>query len=218
MRGIDVEHRTRETEDPCLGGDAAATVPVPGSTTMRPANPPDTRGWNNADRLLHAFEARLTCGISPAAVWAAGMDWLVHLLNAPGKRLALGEMAIRDAAASVHYGGRRAMGLEAEPPVAMPAADGRFSDPDWHDLPFALAAQAFLLAERWWQAATTELARRHGPARASDRLHGPSVARRVLARQLPLEQSRGRAKDARRSGHELSHAASATGWTISGHC
>ena len=40
----------------------------------------------------------MTCGISPAAVWAAGMDWLVHLLNAPGKRLALGEMAIRDAA------------------------------------------------------------------------------------------------------------------------
>ena len=49
------------------------------------------------------------------------------------------------------------MGLEAEPPVAMPAADGRFSDPDWHDLPFALAAQAFLLADRWWRAATTEL-------------------------------------------------------------
>ena len=39
----------------------------------------------------------------------------------------------------------------------MPAVDGRFSDPDWHDLPFALAAQAFLLSDRWWRAATTEL-------------------------------------------------------------
>ena len=124
---------------------------------MRPANPPDTRGWDNADRLLHAFEARLTCGISPAAVWAAGMDWLVHLLNAPGKRLALARWRSGMQPRLSIYGGRRAMGLEAEPPVAMPAADGRFSDPDWHDLPFALAAQAFLLADRWWQAATTEL-------------------------------------------------------------
>ena len=74
MRGIDVEHRTRETEDPSLGGDAAATVPASRLNHDAPSHPPDTRGWDNADRLLHAFEARLTCGISPAAVWAAGMD------------------------------------------------------------------------------------------------------------------------------------------------
>ena len=36
--------------------------PLPGSTTIRPASPPETRAWDNADRLLHAFEARVTCG------------------------------------------------------------------------------------------------------------------------------------------------------------
>ena len=115
------------------------------------------RGWDHADRLLHAFEARLTYGISPAVVWAAGLDWLVHLLNAPGRRLALCEMALKDGAALAVYAGRRAMRLDAQPPAAMPAADGRFADPDWHDLPFALAAQTFLLADRWWQAAITDL-------------------------------------------------------------
>jgi polyhydroxyalkanoate synthase subunit PhaC len=66
-------------------------------------------------------------------------------------------MSIKDAAGLVLYAARRIVGAEAEPPVAMPAADGRFSDPDWHDLPFVLAAQGFLLADRWWRAATMEL-------------------------------------------------------------
>ena len=71
---------------------------------MRPASPPDTQDWDNADRLLHAFEACLTCEISPAAVCAAGLDWLVHLLNAPGKRLALWRDGDQGAAAFVSTG------------------------------------------------------------------------------------------------------------------
>ena len=49
------------------------------------------------------------------------------------------------------------MGQAAEPPEPMPTGNGRFADPEWHDMPYALAAQGFLLADRWWQAAATGL-------------------------------------------------------------
>ena len=55
------------------------------------------------------------------------------------------------------YAQRRALGLEAEPPAAPAAGDRRFADPGWQALPFAFQAQAFLLAEDWWKAATTGL-------------------------------------------------------------
>ena len=39
------------------------------------------------DRSLHAAAARLTGGLSPAALTQAYLDWATHLANAPGKRL-----------------------------------------------------------------------------------------------------------------------------------
>src|SRR5512138_2112512 len=41
------------------------------------------------DRALHAALARFTIGLSPAALAAAYLDWMVHLAAAPGKRLQL---------------------------------------------------------------------------------------------------------------------------------
>ncbi len=41
------------------------------------------------DRALHAAMARFTMGLSPAAIAAAYLDWLAHLMAAPGKRLQL---------------------------------------------------------------------------------------------------------------------------------
>ena len=37
------------------------------------------------DRAIHAAEARVTGGLSPAALSFAYLDWLVHLANSPGK-------------------------------------------------------------------------------------------------------------------------------------
>lgn len=41
------------------------------------------------DRALHAALARFTLGLPPATIAAAYLDWLVHLMAAPGKRLQL---------------------------------------------------------------------------------------------------------------------------------
>ena len=53
----------------------------------------EVRSYENLDRLLHATQGRLTHGISPVALWSARTDWLVHLLNAPGKQLSLLQQA-----------------------------------------------------------------------------------------------------------------------------
>jgi polyhydroxyalkanoate synthase len=120
----------------------------------RSISPPAVQGYENIDRLLHAFQARLTYGISPAALRGAQMDWLVHLLNAPGKQLVLAQKVWQDGVRFGLYAGRRMLGLEAEPPALARPDDRRFTDPQWQDLPYALYAQAFLLAESWWAAAT----------------------------------------------------------------
>ena len=47
------------------------------------------------DRLLHAWQARFTASLSPAALMLPFTDWAIHLANAPGKQAALLEKAVR---------------------------------------------------------------------------------------------------------------------------
>ena len=171
MSIVHIAQRASQIPEPAPGSLRTAGAPL----AAQPAHPPPVPSYENLDRLLHAFEARVTQGISPAALGAARMDWLVHLFNAPGRRLALAQQAWQAGVRFGHYAGRRMLGLDAEPPIAPQADDRRFADPAWHDLPFALYAQAFLLAEGWWQAATTGL-------RGVTAQHERQVA--FLARQL----------------------------------
>jgi len=102
------------------------------------------------DRALHAAQAKLTGGLSPTALGLAWLDWLVHLANQPGRRMELAGQASEDAIALC----RLAMGRE-DSLLAPAAGDHRFTHPGWQTAPYALAAQGFLRAERWLQAATT---------------------------------------------------------------
>ena len=113
------------------------------------------RSYETLDRLLHATQGRLTHGISPVALWSARTDWLVHLLNAPGKQLSLLQQGWQDGTRLALWAQRRTLGLEAEPPAVPQPGDHRFDHDQWANLPFALHAQAFLLAEQWWRAATS---------------------------------------------------------------
>src|ERR1051325_873185 len=47
------------------------------------------------DLPLKSAIARLSHGISPAAVSGAMLDWWIHLLGSPAKQLALGESAAK---------------------------------------------------------------------------------------------------------------------------
>src|SRR5574341_683789 len=47
------------------------------------------------DRPLHAALARLTAGVSPAALGLAWADWVQHLLVSPDKQLELAGKAVQ---------------------------------------------------------------------------------------------------------------------------
>ena len=117
----------------------------PDSTLTAPTAP---RGWvprhvADLDRLLHAMEGRATAGFSLASLWLAFADWSIHLSNAPFKRLELAQAATRQC--------HRLLDTLRGAQVIHPAAnDHRFEDPAWHEFPFSVIHQAFLLAEEWW--------------------------------------------------------------------
>jgi polyhydroxyalkanoate synthase subunit PhaC len=113
-------------------------------------------GVNAIDRSQHAAIARLTSGLSPAALALAWLDWASHLAVAPGKRIELAELAAAQSIRLLEYASR--CRFTGDPParcIEPLPQDHRFSGPEWQQYPFNLIHQAFLFNERWWHAATT---------------------------------------------------------------
>nr|WP_315756372.1 MULTISPECIES: alpha/beta fold hydrolase [unclassified Bradyrhizobium] len=108
------------------------------------------------DKAFSAMLARLTGGISPAALSMAYLDWACHLAAAPQRQIEI----VRDAWRGAKQVAERS--LQFADPNRSPwdlikpqANDHRFSKPQWATYPFNLFAQAFLLGEDWWHKATT---------------------------------------------------------------
>ncbi|MCP4306438.1 MAG: hypothetical protein GY788_16540 [bacterium] len=106
------------------------------------------------DRTLHACQAQATFGVSPMAIIAAQIDWLMHLANAPGKQAELFETAFWGARDLFAYGLRSFANPKCRPLAEPPDEDRRFQDPAWSAWPFNVMAQSHLLAENWWNEAT----------------------------------------------------------------
>ena len=104
------------------------------------------------DRAIHAQEARMTGGISPASLSAAWLDWVAHLVNSPGKQAELIDRAARKSASFAAYLSRTATDA-AEPVIKPLPQDRRFRDEAWRRQPFAAMSQAFLLTQQWWHQA-----------------------------------------------------------------
>jgi polyhydroxyalkanoate synthase len=96
------------------------------------------------DRLARAYAARLTLGVSPAALGLAFADWWLHLAASPGKLVELQRKATR-----------KWLRYLAGTPIEPLAQDRRFSSPAWQDWPFKPIHQAFLFWQQWWHNATT---------------------------------------------------------------
>ena len=109
-----------------------------------------------ADRALHAMLARLSGGISPAALLLAYTDWLSHLASSPQRQIEIAQEALVDtkrffeAAQRFFSPGQGPWSLIKPQPQ-----DKRFGRPEWEQPPFNLMAQAFLLGQQWWHNATT---------------------------------------------------------------
>jgi polyhydroxyalkanoate synthase len=106
------------------------------------------------DRILRAAQAKATFGISPAAVAAARLDWLVHLAHSPAKWLSLALEAMASSARLMKFAGETLCGQPGEAPIVPPEHDARFDGEAWQKWPYNLLAQGFLLSEAWWDSAT----------------------------------------------------------------
>jgi polyhydroxyalkanoate synthase subunit PhaC len=118
----------------------------------------DADGHSEAiDRLLHAWAARSTGGLSPVALAQAYFDWAAHLAASPGKQSELVAKAVRKAARYALYVGDLARSPDTASCIVPLAQDDRFRDPAWRQWPFNAISQSFLLAQQWWYNATTGL-------------------------------------------------------------
>lgn len=112
------------------------------------------------DTLLHATLAKLTSYISPASVGLALYDWASHIAMSPAKRLNLLRKAAQLAS---QYGVQLQYQIsnqkeQAEKYLVQPREnDNRFKGEAWQEFPYNSYAQAFLLYEKWWKAATTNI-------------------------------------------------------------
>jgi len=106
------------------------------------------------DRLLHANEAKLTAGLSPASAMAAYLDWAVHLANSPGKQAELFEKAIRKSIRFNTHLAEMLAGKAEEPCIEPLPQDRRFRGEAWQKPPFSIYYQSFLLLQQWWHNAT----------------------------------------------------------------
>ena len=138
------------------------TMPsVPAGATIKPekgdAHPVTALG-DIIDRSLHAGVARLSGGLSPAALADAYWDWATHFMYAPGKSMQLANKAARKAVRFGTYAYRYAAEGGNVPPCIEPLPqDHRFSGEAWSKWPFNFIYQGFLLQQQWWHNATTGL-------------------------------------------------------------
>lgn len=130
---------------------------------------------SNIDRLVQAWQAHFTGGLSSASLLLAYLDWVVHLSNSPGNQARLIEQAWRDALRFAVYATRCAANPQTQPCAEPRPQDRRFAGAEWQRWPFNLFAQSFLLTEQWWQSATTGIP-------GVSRHHGEVVS--FMARQL----------------------------------
>ncbi|RJF96374.1 alpha/beta fold hydrolase [Noviherbaspirillum saxi] len=113
----------------------------------------------NLDRVLQAGIGRFTGGISPAAIWMAYVDWIIHLHLSPAKQEELLLDAWNKLGRWNEYGWdlARHAGQAHDTGVRPLPQDKRFIDPTWQQWPFNVAYQGFLMTQQWWHRATTDI-------------------------------------------------------------
>jgi polyhydroxyalkanoate synthase len=138
-------------------GRAAGKLAPARPLAAAPAEPVDvneTRA-DALDRLTHAWQARFTASISPAALCLAFTDWAMQFVNSPGKQQLLAEKAARKWLRLALYQAQRLREPDCAPCIEPLAQDRRFADPAWRQPPFDVIYQSFLLGQQWLHNAMT---------------------------------------------------------------
>jgi len=108
-----------------------------------------------ADRVAHAYAARATAGLSPAAVALAFGDWAMHLAAAPGKQAELTRKSMRKGLRYANFLSHAVRGADCPRCIEPLPQDSRFAGEAWKQWPFNAIHQGFLLWQQWWWNATT---------------------------------------------------------------
>ncbi|WP_245510724.1 PHA/PHB synthase family protein [Antarcticimicrobium sediminis] len=107
------------------------------------------------DTAYRATLSQLTAGLSPASLMQHYMDWALHMATSPGKQGQLGALAVQNWTDFSRYLLRCGLKHDHSPCAEPDAHDRRFRDAGWQKQPFNAYQQAFLLTQKWWEAATT---------------------------------------------------------------
>lgn len=138
-------------------------APAPASRPSRHktvASPPldfDAVQRQNLDRAFHAALAKLTLGVSPAALNLAYLDWSTHLAGSPGKQSELLTKAVHKWMRLFRYTARVAFDSGCERCIEPLSFDKRFTADEWRQWPFNVISQGFLLTQQWWHTATNDV-------------------------------------------------------------
>ena len=90
------------------------------------------------DRSIHAMQARVTGGLSPAALTGAYLDWATHLTSSPGKQIQLIEKAFRKSTRFARHTAQCTLqGGRGEPCIQPLPQDRRFEAEAWGRRPSA---------------------------------------------------------------------------------
>jgi polyhydroxyalkanoate synthase len=154
-------------------------APAPRVLAPPPSSPEEPYAASAQGVVLdHAFRAglaRMTGGLSPAAMALVWADWTIHLAASPGKQAVLAQKALRKASRFQRHVVETLARGGADPCIEPLAQDRRFRGEAWRKPPYSLIWQSFLLTQQWWTNATT------GVRGVSD---GHERAAEFMARQM----------------------------------
>jgi len=109
------------------------------------------------DRMREALSAKVTGGLSPAALALAFFDWSIHLSSSTGKQMELADKAARKMSRLLTYMAAASIRRGTPPCIEPLPGDHRFRAEGWQKQPYNFWAQAFLLNQQWWHNVTHEV-------------------------------------------------------------
>ena len=111
---------------------------------------------HDMDRVIYATLARMTHGLSPASMFNAYVDWIIHLGFSPGKQAELASKATsKGQKLLLHV--MLNMWNSCKTCIEPLPQDKRFDALEWKRWPFDAIYQTFLLQQQWWHYATTDV-------------------------------------------------------------
>lgn len=141
------ENKSEQTHSlPALHGLASSALQQSGLTLEKDKT---EAFFKLVDKLFQAELAKLTLGISPAALASAYFSWFTQLLQSPGRLLELNLYPI------LHGSDFIKNILSEKKPAG--GEDVRFHSENWELPPWRFCAEAFLQVEDWWRRATVDI-------------------------------------------------------------